>query len=67
LLKAARNREGATPLNELMNVLGSIAHWPIKKYAITNLGVLNDAYAEPSLSRAGFKPGLRNLAAPAAA
>jgi enamine deaminase RidA (YjgF/YER057c/UK114 family) len=64
LLKAARNREGADPMNELMNVFESIAHGPIKKRAITNLGVLNEAYAyaRPSSFSRGLRIDLNGLA-----
>jgi 2-iminobutanoate/2-iminopropanoate deaminase len=64
LLKTARNREGADPMNELMNVFESIAHGPIKKRAITNLGVLNEAYAyaRPSSFSRGLRIDLNGLA-----
>jgi 2-iminobutanoate/2-iminopropanoate deaminase len=50
-------------VNELFGILESIAQSPVKKRAITNLGVLNEAYsyAKPSSFSRGMRIDLNGL------
>jgi enamine deaminase RidA (YjgF/YER057c/UK114 family) len=62
-LKIARIQRTGIPMNEFAEILANLAHSPIAKRAITNHGVLNEAYAyaKPSSFSRGMRIDLNGL------